>query len=1032
MAGKSGVKAGGAYVEITADDSQLYKALDRSEARVKAFSDSAGKLGTSFTALGTALAAPAVVAAKAFADFEAQMLTARGVTGATDQQMQRLTATARELGATTAWSASEVAAGMVSLGRMGFSTSGIENSISAVMDLARGLGVSIDAAAGMLGATLNQFGASAEDAGRYADILAKATNSAAISSDELGESLKYSGAAAAALGQNVESVIALTMALRNVGLDASQAGTTLRSMYLTLQDSSKAAAFEETFGVALRDANGNLRDLAEVLTEAQARAQSMGQGLAAAVEGIFGKIATTGAVSLLSGGDLTSFEETLRNADGAAAALRETMESGLAGSVSAVKSAVEGAAISLGEALAPELKGMAETITTVAGAISGFIQNNRALVSQLGENAAGLLALGVALSGVSAATKAYTGITGAAKTALSALSKAWAAAGSSAQALNTGAAAAAGGIAQTSNNANIATKSMQALRFAANGVLSALKGLALATAVSAGWSMVLDIFKNIAAYATKTADEMERARKANDERIAAQAGAVPNTEETINANTSRLMDVLDRTTRDNLTEQEKAKLGADITQLQKEGILAEGDVVAADTASGYKVADAAVEFKARQRIEDLALGAAASTFSDQTINPADYGIASTDAGAVKTQDVDLKSYETVLDTLKSMTESERRAFADAYNSGDLIGDIGAFFGADATTADVYGTAFMGQIGLSGTDEGMAKGTALLMDPGTKSVLDELMKSDTNLFTANDFPIEKMEDFVTAVKTSRQAAADFEAYRANGAHDFSADAARAEGQEYRAGGWSASQDVTIQATTEASAETAAAADNAVAEAQASADEIERGRMTTAESQVKTLREKRDASAAQMQELLANNKLTDEQRLAWSGALEQLDASIAHWQTVADKEAAQRDKEKQEAEKEKQEAADEETRSGIADAMTAATDDIAAAMRAGDWQAAGAALEEYQAQSTLAEGFGYNMQEQEAALADVAAEMVKTITPAISSATSFNAFEALDMTQQDDTALLREQRDYLKQLANMTDKILDALGDDADFI
>ena len=181
-----------------------------------------------------------------------------------------------------------------------------------------------------------------------------------------------------------------------------------------------------------------------------------------------------------------------------------------------------------------------------------------------------------------------------------------------------------------------------------------------------------------------------------------------------------------------------------------------------------------------------------------------------------------------------------------------------------------------------------------------------------------------------------------------------------------------------------------------------------------------------------ELLANNKLTDEQRLAWSGALEQLDASIAHWQTVADKEAAQREKEKSEAEKEKQEAADEETRSGIADAMTAATDDISAAMRAGDWQAAGAALEEYQAQSTLAEGFGYNMQDQEAALADVAAEMVKTITPAISSATSFNAFEALDMTQQDDTALLREQRDYLKQLANMTDKILDALGDDADFI
>ena len=177
---KNDVKAGGAYVEITADNSKLYKGLKDAEDKLKDFSGNVEDLGAAFAGLGATLAAPAALGVKAFADFEQRILTLKGVTKATEQELQKMNDVALELGASTSWSASQVADGMTALGRMGFNPSEIVNAISPTMDLARGLGVTVDEAADMLGAALNQFGAGANESVKYADILTKATNSAAI------------------------------------------------------------------------------------------------------------------------------------------------------------------------------------------------------------------------------------------------------------------------------------------------------------------------------------------------------------------------------------------------------------------------------------------------------------------------------------------------------------------------------------------------------------------------------------------------------------------------------------------------------------------------------------------------------------------------------------------------------------------------------------------------------------------------------------------------------------------------------------
>ena len=507
---KNDVKAGGAYVEITADNSKLYKGLQEAEDKLEEFSGNVEDLGAAFAGLGATLAAPAALGVKAFADFEQRILTLKGVTKATEQELQKMNDVALELGASTSWSASQVADGMTALGRMGFNPSEIVNAISPVMDLARGLGVTIDDAAGMLGASLNQFGAGAQYAVKYADILTKATNVAAISSTELGESLKYSGAAGAAVGQSIEDVVALTMSLRNMGLDASQAGTALRTIFLSLQDAKKAGQFEDIFNVNLRGADGQLRSLVDVFTEAQAAAQGMGDTLAGTVQGLFGTEAATAGVSLLAAPDLAQNKDALKASAGAAKELREEMESGLTGSFDALKSAVEGASIALGDALAPEIKGLAEAITKIAAALIGFIEDNKDIVKTLGRNAAGLLAVGAAFTALGVAAPTTSNVTGVAKSAFAALADTFLKLKATATGAGVGIQKTGASLDGATVKARGANKAFTALKMTLAGLSKAFKIFSLTTFALAGWNALLEIFSQIANFATKTADEMER------------------------------------------------------------------------------------------------------------------------------------------------------------------------------------------------------------------------------------------------------------------------------------------------------------------------------------------------------------------------------------------------------------------------------------------------------------------------------------------------------------------------------------------
>lgn len=989
---KNDVKAGGAYVEITADNSKLYKGLEEAESKLEEFSGNIEDLGAAFAGLGATFAAPAALGVKAFADFEQRILALKGVTKATEQELQKMNDVALELGASTSWSASQVADGMTALGRMGFNPSEIVNAISPVMDLARGLGVTIDDAAGMLGASLNQFGAGAVEAVKYADILTKATNAAAISSTELGESLKYSGAAGAAVGQSIEDVVALTMSLRNMGLDASQAGTALRTIFLSLQDAKKAGQFEDIFNVNLRGADGQLRSLVEVFAEAQAAAQNMGDTLAGTVQGLFGTEAATAGVSLLAAPDLTQNKDALKASAGAAKELREQMESGLTGSFDALKSAVEGASIALGDALSPEIKGLAEAITKIASALIVFIEDNKDLVKTLGRNAAGLLAVGAAFTALGVAARTTSNVTGVAKSAFAALADTFLKLKATATGAGVGIQKTGASLDRTTVKAKVANRAFSALKMTLAGLAKAFKIFSLTTFALAGWNALLEIFSQIANFATKTADEMERARAAREKKMDDITTAKEATQQAIEQRESAIDDVLNRATRSSLSDRERATLQEDIDRMTREGIFAEGDIVATD--EGFQVRDAAVEFEAKQRARDLSIFEGREKVATPNLDLSAYNLSVKEKVIDATQ-IDLKPYEMIADTLNQMSEAGRRAFKEEYTHslfGIELGETGSQWATSLnyTVSDMWR-------GFTDEDKMLAMG--MLEDPQTAAALREIMDANQHSLSANTDPTSSLESFIADVKNVRKSISDFDEFANSAANDYSKDVAENRfkpftSQEQRA------------ALEEFQATANAASLAALEAAQGVQNETVKEVKTEDEIKLEELQKQRETVAKTMDELSAKGTLSAFDSDRFFEALDLLDSAI-YFQS----EKVRKAKEQEQAEQAKTTL--ESTIEDLGDPLAMSGDELKKTITT----LSGAFKN--------AEGLGVDTSIFKAQLLDALSVAASQLTPTTESSATLNAFEALDMTRRDDSDLLRQQRDYLRDMLNRLNSILNAV-------
>lgn len=224
--------------------------------------------GRAITPISAAAAAGLTAAGKSFMDFEAGMSKVAAISGATGQDLDNLTKKAKEMGATTKFSATESAEAFSYMAMAGWKTEQMLDGIAPVMNLAAASGEDLASVSDIVTDALTAFGLKAEDAGHFADVLAAASSNANTNVAMMGESFKYAAPVAGSLGYSIEDVALALGLMANSGIKADMAGTSLRNMLNRMAKPTKESAMAmERLGLDLADDEGKMYSLRQIMDQ---------------------------------------------------------------------------------------------------------------------------------------------------------------------------------------------------------------------------------------------------------------------------------------------------------------------------------------------------------------------------------------------------------------------------------------------------------------------------------------------------------------------------------------------------------------------------------------------------------------------------------------------------------------------------------------------------------------------------------------------------------------------------------------------
>lgn len=302
-----------------------------------------------------------------YKDFEAAMSQVQAISGATSSELTKLTNKAKEMGATTKFTAKESAEAFNYMAMAGWKTEDMLNGIEGILSLAAASGEDLATTSDIVTDALTAFNMKAEDAGRFSDVLAAAASNANTTVSGMGETFKYAGSMAGALGYSIEDVALMTGLMANTGIKATMAGTALNSIFTRLSTNTNGAADAMSdLGIEFFTSEGNARDLSDVMEELRAATANMtAEQKSQLANTIAGTQAQKGLLAILNASeeDYNKLADAINNADGAAAQMSETMLDNLQGSITLLQSAVDGVKISFGERLSPYVRSLADWLT---------------------------------------------------------------------------------------------------------------------------------------------------------------------------------------------------------------------------------------------------------------------------------------------------------------------------------------------------------------------------------------------------------------------------------------------------------------------------------------------------------------------------------------------------------------------------------------------------------------------------------------------------------------------------------------------
>jgi len=383
-------------VQVVVQGDKQLDQLDRKAAKTtKSFGNmAAGILGAvaAFRGISSVIG----TAIKSFRDFEFQMAKVRAVTGASDKDFKKLTNTAKELGRTTFFTAQQVAELQTNYGKLGFSTKEILDAQEATLQLATATDTDLGRAAIVAGAAIRGFGLDASEAGRVVDVMAEAFTSSALDIEKFQTSMTKVAPIAAAANISLEATTAIMGTLTDAGIEASIAGTSLRNIFLKMQDSS--SDLSKFLGFTVNSSDDLERALNDLNKAGLTNEEVMSLVDLRQVAAFNTMIRGSERIQQLT----TDFNE----ANGAAAKMAAIVADTLEGSFKRFTSATEGLSIQLMEDLGGSLK---ETINKFANFFNALTENSTVIAKVVSGLISLIKFIGLYKLGTLAATAATIG-----------------------------------------------------------------------------------------------------------------------------------------------------------------------------------------------------------------------------------------------------------------------------------------------------------------------------------------------------------------------------------------------------------------------------------------------------------------------------------------------------------------------------------------------------------------------------------------------------------------------------------------------
>ncbi|HEL0590438.1 TPA: phage tail tape measure protein [Streptococcus equi subsp. zooepidemicus] len=395
--------------------------------KVESFGNGMVNVGKKVSVASAAVTAMGGAAVKTAADFESSMSQVQATMGITKDSMSTLDGQsvntmdalsdlAKEMGSKTAFSASECAEALNYLALAGYDTQEMADTLPTVLNLAAAGGIDLASASDMVTDAMSALGMETSEADTMVDQMAKTASSTNTSVSQLGEGILTIGATAKTIkGGTAELNTALGI-LANNGIKGSEGGTKLRNVILSLQNpTDKAASTMDALGVSVYDSEGNMRSLNDILGDLNTSMDGMtAEEKANIISNIFNKADLSAVNALLAntGDTWDELQTSIENSGGAAQQMADTQLDNLNGQLTILKSAVEGFAISIGEALLPMVKNIVTKIQDFVTWLNNLDEGTKQVIVKIGLFIAALgpalVIMGTVISKVGVAMQAFS------------------------------------------------------------------------------------------------------------------------------------------------------------------------------------------------------------------------------------------------------------------------------------------------------------------------------------------------------------------------------------------------------------------------------------------------------------------------------------------------------------------------------------------------------------------------------------------------------------------------------------------------